>query len=217
MKKFLTALAVGVLTVVAALGFSACGGKDEVKYTVTEEEWNAAFDVLDFKTDVDRPDFSSTIVVTGEEGGSANAIFDFSGKKFYITEGSGDNKFEYRFWKGSDGVTYGWDGETKAIFGDGLEGIMISNLEMFFSDIMDFAGFDVECKYSDFTFNADNNVYVQTKDGNTICVKFENAKIVAINAESVTEGVKTTAECTIKYNQHVTIPEEIFNMEITKD
>ena len=207
MKKFLTALAVGVLTVVAALGFSACGGKDEVKYTVTEEEWNAAFDVLDFKTDVDRPDFSST----------ANAIFDFSGKKFYITEGSGDDKFEYRFWKGSDGVTYGSDGETKTIPNAGLEDIMISNLEMFFADIMDFAGFDIECKFTDFTFNADKNVYVQTKDGNTISVKFENAKIVEINAESVTEGVKTTAECTIKYNQHVTIPEEILNMEITKN
>ena len=83
MKKFLTALAVGVLTVVAALGFSACGGKDEVKYTVTEEEWKRRSTFLILRPTLTVPIFQVQSSLR-ERKGVAQTLFSISAAKSFI-------------------------------------------------------------------------------------------------------------------------------------
>lgn len=218
MKKLITTLLLSLLSVICVLAFTACGGdkkEEEVRTTVTEEEWKTAVTQLyDGKHNVDG---KITMEFTEE---TETVIYDFkynhTNQFFWYKYGNKD----YYFWNENDKYyEYGFEFENAykdEVDKDDYEELIDDFYKEMACGYFVLDGVAENYSFSALTYDEENKVYKATFEQEEISydctMKFENGnlvKFVGVNEQFLT--------VTVEYNHgnfSLIIPQTIIDMAI---
>ena len=227
MKKLLTAITCGVISAAGVLGLAAC--REEVKTTVTEEEWKTALSYFMIDADVntgaiggDYPRVNFRCVWDMDVENFHNLIWsvDYDKKVGYSTPFEFTSTFEQYVWEENGKFYNVTDGAERQEITEKEFSSMLG-INVFYAGGAWISQYDFLNKYEQFTYSEETaeykavitytDDYAGGEQSADVTLKFENGKLAYMATTFNEAGTMRTYTFTYTYGITLTVPDEYLN------